>query len=327
MVTTRSGSSAAPPDKAGNPDAPTDGTASPPASSGMIGIFPAPILDESDILNYVVANVLKQPSDGPLVRALDAAGINEITDLLTLDYQTRNALTYELDDGTVKPLQLGYKNLLRVLKIFADYCQDQGTPIEDWTAVTKRDFDDFRTSRAGMALSEKSDAFSTPNSIIAPTLTPPPPPPKQKDLLAEFKKGIKRDASLFVVLKDLKQWDSWHRSTVAQARAQDISDVLDPLFKPIPAEKDLFEAKQRYMYAVFERVLQTDKGKALVRSNEADANAQKIFSELCQDALRSTRASIDSSRLLSYITSVRIGDGLWNGTSHSIILHWQEQVC
>ena len=47
---------------------------------------------------------------------------------------------------------------------------------------------------------------------------------------------------------------------------------------------------------------------------------------MCQDALRSTHASIDSSRLLSYITSVRIGDGLWKGTSHSFVLHWQEQV-
>jgi len=80
------------------------------------------------------------------------------------------------------------------------------------------------------------------------------------------------------------------------------------------------------MYAIFERVSQTDKCKALVRSNETTSNAQKIFAELCQDALRSTHASIDSSRILSYITSVRIGDSLWNGTSHSFVLHWQEQV-
>ena len=88
--------------------------------------------------------------------------------------------------------------------------------------------------------------------------------------------------------------------------------MLDPLFKPLPAERDLFEAQQKYMYAVFERVLQTDKGKAFVRSHETDANAQIIFDELFKDALRSTHSSIDSSRLLSYITSVRIGDGLWN---------------
>ncbi len=102
--------------------------------------------------------------------------------------------------------------------------------------------------------------------------------------------------------------------------------MLDPAYKPLPTEKDLFEAKQRYMYAVFERVLQMDKGKALVRLNEATSNTQKIFMELCQDALRSTCASIDSLRLLSYITSVRIGDSHWNRTLHSFILHWQEQV-
>jgi len=46
-------------------------------------------------------------------------------------------------------------------------------------------------------------------------------------------------------------------------------------------------------------VLQTDKGKALVRSYELTADAQKIYYELCEDALRSTCSSIDSSRLLS----------------------------
>jgi len=102
---------------------------------------------------------------------------------------------------------------------------------------------------------------------------------------------------LFIVLKDLKQWDSWHHSIVDQAQAQDVSDVLDPAFMPSIAEMDLFKAKQKYMYAVFKRVLQTDKGKALVRSNESTSNAQKFFNELCQDALRSTHASIDSSRL------------------------------
>jgi len=122
-------------------------------------------------------------------------------------------------DPAFKPLPIGHKNLIRVLKIFADFCQDSGRPIEDWTAVTKKDFDDFRTSHAGLALSEKSDEFSipAPNPVIATSPSPSPPAPKQKDLLSKFKKGIKRDVLLFVVLKDLKQWDLWHCSTVAQA--------------------------------------------------------------------------------------------------------------
>jgi len=80
-----------------------------------------------------------------------------------------------------------------------------------------------------LAATEKMDALSFPT---------PPPLPKQKEILSKFKKGIKRDASLFVKLKDLRQWDSWHHSTVAQAQAQDVSDVLDQLFKPLPAEKE-----------------------------------------------------------------------------------------
>jgi len=50
-----------------------------------------------------------------------------------------------------------------------------------------------------------------------------------------------------MVLKDLKQWDSWHCSTVAQDWAQDVSDVLDPAFKPVTGEENLFEAKQKYI--------------------------------------------------------------------------------
>jgi len=103
MVSTWAGSSASPPDRAGSPPAPPDGTgsqvvlpdrvATPPVSSGMFGNFSIPT--ESDILTHVLTDVLKQPSDSPLVRALDEAGINEINDLLTLDHHSRNALTYE----------------------------------------------------------------------------------------------------------------------------------------------------------------------------------------------------------------------------------------
>jgi len=81
---------------------------------------------------------------------------------------------------------------------------------------------------------------------------------------------------------------------MAQARAQDVSEVLDSSFVPQPGEELLFEAKQKYLYAVFERVLLTDKGKALVRTYENSANAQQIFKELCEDALRSTHSSIDT---------------------------------
>ena len=81
------------------------------------------------------------------------------------------------------------------------------------------------------------------------------------------------------------------------------------------------------MYFVFNRNLLTDRGKALVRQHEVDWNAQAIYRALCDHASTSTKAALDASEILSYITSARLGDGSWKGTTHAFILHWQDQVC
>jgi hypothetical protein len=80
------------------------------------------------------------------------------------------------------------------------------------------------------------------------------------------------------------------------------------------------------MHAVFERHLQTDKGKALVRMHHTKADAQSIYTELLQYALKSTKASLDSATLLAYITSAKLGNGKRKGTIHAFVLHWQDQV-
>ncbi len=156
----------------------------------------AAIPDGKVMLEHVVTVVLKQAKDGPLAKALTHANIDNIVDLLAPSPPERDVHTFPLADGTGKPLSVGHKSMLQALKIFTNFCQSNGNPIEDWTAVTKKDFDDFRTSQAGLAATEKMDILSSP--------APAPPPLKQKDLLAEFKKEIKRDASLFLVLKDPK---------------------------------------------------------------------------------------------------------------------------
>jgi hypothetical protein len=54
-------------------------------------------------------------------------------------------------------------------------------------------------------------------------------------------------------LKDEKLNDSWHRLFVNQARAQDVSEVLDTSYKPkYQSEMDLFIEKQKYVYAILE---------------------------------------------------------------------------
>ena len=85
------------------------------------------------------------------------------------------------------------------------------------------------------------------------------------DPVTTFDKGIKRDPTLFPSLKDQKQWDLWWISTEAQAKAQNVHDVLKPKCKPSnDKEKALFIRQQQYVHAVAANTLLTDKGKSLV---------------------------------------------------------------
>jgi len=97
--------------------------------------------DGKAMLEHVVMVVLKQARDGLLSKALARGGIHVISDVLTLMQLARDALTYQ-EDGTVKPLSIGHKSMLRTLKIFANYCEADGSPIDDQTVITKKD-DDF----------------------------------------------------------------------------------------------------------------------------------------------------------------------------------------
>jgi hypothetical protein len=89
---------------------------------------------------------------------------------------------------------------------------------------------------------------------------------------------------------------------------------------------ELFVEKQKFMYAVFEKTLLTDKGKALVRYYGPTFDAQKVYRDLSTYARSSTMASMEASNLLTYITSARLGDGTWKGKAHGFILHWQDQI-
>ena len=84
-----------------------------------------------------------------------------------------------------------------------------------------------------------------------------------------FKKCIKRDASLFTNFKEGKYWDAWSRNALATARAQDATEALNPDYSPVTAyEVNLFKEKQKFMHAVFDKKLKTDRGKTHVREHE-----------------------------------------------------------
>jgi hypothetical protein len=122
---------------------------------------------------------------------------------------------------------------------------------------------------------------------------------KSRDLVADFKKGIKWDPSLFPSLKHIDNWPTFKHETMAQAFAQDSVNVFNLKYKPRGSEeKDLFTLHLYYVYAIFCSNLKTNFRWKLVWDYESLHNAQAIWKELSNDAEKSTVAQLNAIDLL-----------------------------
>ena len=52
------------------------------------------------------------------------------------------------------------------------------------------------------------------------------------------------------------------------------------------------------MYSVFVKVLRTDQGENIVREHQSDKNVQIVYENISVQALKSTKAFLNSSNLL-----------------------------
>ena len=101
-------------------------------------------------------------------------------------------------------------------------------------------------------------------------------PSESQTALNNFKKGTKRDASVYPIFKNDKYYDTFQRSFLANLKAQGLYDVVDPDHDPQNGdiyEKELFKGKQSFVYSVLFTSLQTEKGRELVKEFEGDARS------------------------------------------------------
>jgi hypothetical protein len=238
-----------------------------------------------------------------------------------MPFEDLESLVYTNDQGNkVAPEKPFWWMIQHVLKHYHLYHISERDPIgDDWVSITAQEYQDYWMS-AAYAETHKASMPIAPGSSNSTTPCP-------RDSIYKFKKGIKRNTMAFIIYKDKKQWDNWHHSTVAQARTQDGFEILNGTYVPnLGPDKDLFDEKQKFMYAVFEQVLQTDMGKALVHSHDTNFDAQIIFQDLLNYSIWSTKSSLDTAKILQYVTSVKLDEHIWKGTSQSFVLHWHDQL-
>ena len=203
------------------------------------------------IFDHVVDQILSRSGSGILKASLSREGYDDILSLMTIDDETIENLTYPDPDDASNSLNLrrSDKAMLKLWREYVLHREASDNPIGDnWLQVTQADFDAFRISPSNIARLSTASLMAPVNQGHTSASTAP-----KFSKVDIFRKGIKRDMSLFPTLKDKRFNDAWHRSFVAQARAQDVDKVLDGSYIPsTQEEKDLFTKQQKYIYAVLE---------------------------------------------------------------------------
>ena len=144
--------------------------------------------------------------------------------------------------------------------------------------------------------------------------------------LMGFKKGITREIAAYPSLKDERYFDGFKRSLFIVAKTHECSEILVPNYTPgsEPEEKELFEAKQTFMFSVFNTNLQTDMGKTIVRRHLAHTDAQAVWQELSEHMRTSSKGASEKRRLTQYVTNTVL-DGNFKCTTEQLIFHFNEQ--
>ena len=144
--------------------------------------------------------------------------------------------------------------------------------------------------------------------------------------LNNFKKGTKRDASVYPIFKNDKYYDTFQRSFLANLKAQDLYDVADPDYDPESGDfykHELFQGKQSFVYSVLVASLQTEKGRELVKEFEGDARS--IILKLHHHHTKSNVAQHDIITLTTDITNLTLNDS-WKGTVKQFLSHFKEKL-
>ena len=128
--------------------------------------------------------------------------------------------------------------------------------------------------------------------------------------LMGFKKGIKREITPYPFLKDERYFDGFKRSQFIVVKTHECNEVLDPTYTPgsEPEEQELFDAKQTFMFNVFNANLQTDMGKTIVRRHLANTDAQSVWKELREHMRTSSKGASEKRRLTQHVTNTVLDD-------------------
>src|SRR5210317_1098123 len=289
------------PDAAANTGTGTNTTPAP--APAPVARPPPPIAPglKQESIDYIVSAILNQAADSTLAKALSYEGINsylELSDLTETEIpslQYTEAVVDENGDATGDTtIHKIPRHTCKLITLFNAYCRyrciihDDPVTIHNCMHIEHDDFIDFRQSQY------KHQFLGAP--VVTPTSS-------KCSLAQEFTRTVKVDPSLYPVLREDKNWDTFDCSLQAVCRVHGLMNVLNKNYVPIfgSPEFELHDRHLGFRYNIFVTNLQTDEGKELVRKYQSNYNAQRIYSELANHCKESIIADSTAATKMTWL--------------------------
>ena len=153
---------------------------------------------------HVLGNVFGWPVTNRIEVSLESANIKSVPDLVSMSPDDLDALRVQVTAETERPLDRWEKGRIRAFQSFLVCKEQQGEAIgpTQCTGINMDTFDAYRASANYILLTTTGSA---PPPRTRPPLAGNNASTHTRDPLADFKRGIKQDVSLYLVLKDEKQ--------------------------------------------------------------------------------------------------------------------------
>ena len=200
-----------------------------------------PKLDELDpALRHILVTLLRAKEGDLLVEALRQNNMRDVECIIPLHFDfDPNFLEIPSTGARNAPVTkvplIHISRILQLNQIAEKHFDTHGTRMQDddWLAM---DISAYRTALESVPKLPTTTPRPTPRAASNATTPATAPSASPYTKAALFKRGIKRDPAAFPVLKQQKYYQLWKRTFMAQARAQDVSNVTDEKYNPTAQE-------------------------------------------------------------------------------------------
>ena len=283
-------------------------------------------------LDFIFTEILKFDATSPAYSCLRDNDIETLPDFLSIQNGDFDQLTYRVPSSqdseklVPKVLSLGIKQRMRLFIQYAKaLINDPEEPIESdegFLEISSTEFDTYRISSQLIIPGGNAQAQQPMTRNRNLTLNKPVTYPS----VERFHRS-KKDVARYPILKDDRSFGTFHSSTFAIARAQEVHQVFNPNYTPHSDEEiALFKVQQNWVYALLVTTLQTDQGRTFVREHAQDVNAQMVYTKLLKHHRDSPTSKLEVTSLQKSLITLTLDETSWKGTITGFILHWREQM-